>query len=354
VGRSRQTGAKGGPSGVARTAEEPGQTVNVDLCFVPAVHETDHRLPAVSGSSGRLVVAQQVEESSTERSWPGRAFDDPSVDYAEAMQAFVAASAAPPLPPSGEQMQELEEARRRKEAHRLRCQQETTLRDQRRQVRVQRQQEDAAWRVLVAARRGAAAPQTLDTRQAQEEQWRQLRAQRRATLDQRQEQDTAWRQQRRYLRDAADQRPCGRAWIAVLVLTDNCTRQCLGLPLFVAGSKVTATEVRDALRALLPPELQFLISDRGTHFTAHELAGLARERDFIHVLIARHRPESNGIAERFVRTLKEWLAEQTWTTADELAALLVCFQAEYNDRPHQGLSLPGLSPNEYAQRIWLM
>jgi len=27
---------------------------------------------------------------------------------------------------------------------------------------------------------------------------------------------------------------------------------------------------------------------------------------------------------------------------------------EYNDRPHQGLPIPGLSPNEYAKRIWLV
>jgi hypothetical protein len=33
-----------------------GQTVNVDLCFVPANHVTELKLPAVSGSSGRLVV----------------------------------------------------------------------------------------------------------------------------------------------------------------------------------------------------------------------------------------------------------------------------------------------------------
>jgi hypothetical protein len=26
----------------------------------------------------------------------------------------------------------------------------------------------------------------------------------------------------------------------------------------------------------------------------------------------------------------------------------------YNDRPHQGLALPGLSPNEFAARFWLM
>ncbi len=120
-----------------------------------------------------------------------------------------------------------------------------------------------------------------------------------------------------------------------------------GLPLFAVGPKVTAEEVIAALRALLPAELQFLISDRGTHFTATPFAQFAQDEDFVHVLIARHRPESNGIAERFVRTLKEWLA-------DQLAALLEQFRPAYNDRPHQGLALPGLSPNEFAARFWLM
>ena len=112
--------------------------------------------------------------------------------------------------------------------------------------------------------------------------------------------------------------------------------------------------VRDALRTLLPPELQFLISDRGTHFTAHTLARLARAADFVPGLIARHRPESNGIAERFVRTLKEWLAGHSWETVDALAALVAQCRAAYNDRPHQGLGIPGLSPPEFAGRIWLL
>jgi hypothetical protein len=34
----------------------PGQTLNVDLLFVPASHLADVKLPAVSGSSGHLVV----------------------------------------------------------------------------------------------------------------------------------------------------------------------------------------------------------------------------------------------------------------------------------------------------------
>ena len=144
------------------------------------------------------------------------------------------------------------------------------------------------------------------------------------------------------------------SWIAVLVAVDNCTRQCLGLPLFVAGPNLTAEMVVEALLVLLPPELQFLITDRGTHFTANVFDQLAEGREFIHVLIARHRPQSNGIAERFVRTLKEWLADKTWHSDLELAQLLANFIAQYNDRPHQGLPTPGLSPNEFAKRAWLI
>jgi transposase InsO family protein len=148
--------------------------------------------------------------------------------------------------------------------------------------------------------------------------------------------------------------PLVSAWIAVLLITDNCTRQCLGLPIFVAGSHVTAEMVVTALRTLLPADLQFLISDRGVHFTAQVFQQLALEAHFVHVVIARHRPQSNGIAERFVRTIKEWLADKTWASDQELLNLLNTFLAEFNDRPHQGLPMPGLSPNEYAKRIWLM
>ncbi len=65
-------------------------------------------------------------------------------------------------------------------------------------------------------------------------------------------------------------------------------------------------------------------------------------------------PQSNGIAERFVRTLKGWLKDKFWENEQELATLLEQFLEEYNDRPHQGLPISGLSPNEFEKRIWLM
>lgn len=360
MGSAHDTGEKGGPSGLSRTAEEPGQTVNVDLCFIPAAHDTDHKLPAVSGSSGRLVVERCTEDAPAEPTWPGRIFEDPAVAYADAMQAFVAASAAqaPPFLPDPDRGQGEESCRT--EARRALRTAEAALRGQRRQVRVQRRQDDATWRAVRTEQRAAPpcppvspAPAPLPAQNTAAEQATRRR-QRRAELARRQEEDALWRQQRRSLREQLTQRRLVRAWIAVLVVTDNCTRRCLGLPLFVAGPKITAEVVVAALRVLLPAELQFLISDRGVHFTAQVFDQLAQEQHFLHVLIARHRPESNGIAERFVRTLKEWLADKSWVSADEVAALLACFLAEYNDRPHQGLALPGLSPNEFAQRIWLL
>jgi hypothetical protein len=48
------------------------------------------RLPAVSGSSGRLTVQRSQAEMS-EREWPGRVFEVPELRYEEAMLAYVAA-----------------------------------------------------------------------------------------------------------------------------------------------------------------------------------------------------------------------------------------------------------------------
>ncbi len=316
----------------------------------------------MSGSSGRLVV-ERIAAADAQPAYPGQVFANRDHDYAEAMQAFVAASQASGAeggaattalaPPAADPRQQARAVR----------QAQAELRAQRRQIRERRKQEDAAWRVLRAQRRHQRTrpPESEPTGRGRRRQtpvqrahWRALRAQRRHRREQRKREDAAWREARQVLREQAQGSAVITAWIAILVITDNCTRQCLGVPLFVAGARVTADMVVAALRALLPDALQFLISDRGVHFTAQVFAQLAREEGFIHVVIARHRPQSNGIAERFVRTLKEWLADKVWTTDQELAALLAQFRADYNDRPHQGVGIPGLSPNEFAGRIWLM
>lgn len=76
---------------VSRTADEPGQTLNVDLCFVPVSHLVDVKLPAVSGSSGHLVV-ERLKKPGQEPDYPSKIFADTELNYAEAIQAFMKAS----------------------------------------------------------------------------------------------------------------------------------------------------------------------------------------------------------------------------------------------------------------------
>lgn len=364
MGQSRRGGKKKVNPTSSRSAEEPEQTINVDLCFVPADHEIREKLPAVSGSSGRLVVTRPKEEK--EKDWPGRVFEAEELSYEEAMLKFVAASQAKEAGKErqAEEKKVLTEPMSAKETRHLLQEEAKQLQNERRQRRAQRKVEDEVWQEGRKKRKEqeeayrslnkTARREQRQVQQVQDEQWHVARQQRRATLAKRQQEDGAWRQKRNALRERLSGLPVITCWLAILVIVDNCTRQCLGLPLFVAGPKVTAEMVVAALRLLLPPELQFLISDRGTHFKAEAFKILMLSEEFIHVFIARHRPQSNSIAERFVRTLKEWLADKSWSDDQELAVLLRQFLDEYNDRPHQGLPIPGLSPNEFANRIWLM
>lgn len=336
---------------MSRTADYPGQALNVDLLFVPACHQVDIKLPAVSGSSGHLVI-ERIDDSEHEPDYPGKVFSNPDLSYAEAMQAFAEAS----QPISGERKPEkVPEILSRQAKTRLLRQKIAEERAKRRQVRQIRKTEDAAWRKKPTGETSTQPKQRAawGAHKKQMELERALREQRRLQLALRKQEDDQWRLERNQLREQMNLLPIVTAWIAILVVTDNCTRQCLGLPLFIAGSHVTAEMVVAALRVLLPQDLQFLISDRGVHFTADVFRQLAKDANFVHVVIARHRPQSNGIAERFVRTIKEWLADKAWDSDQELSRLLDIFLPEYNDRPHQGLPCPGLSPNEFAKRVFV-
>jgi hypothetical protein len=100
--------------------------------------------------------------------------------------------------------------------------------------------------------------------------------------------------------------------------------------------------------------MRFVSSDQGKHFRTKLMQGLSQQKEFVHIVVYRHRPQSNGIADRLVLTLKQWLRTQSWQTCQQLQPLLRQFQVEYNDRPHQGLAISGLSPNEFAKRVCLM
>ncbi len=173
---AERAGQEGGSNGENRTADEPGQTLNVDLCFVPAVHAVAAHLPVVSGSSGRLVVyGPRPSASDAERTWPGQVFANLETAYERAMREFVWRS-APRTPVR---------------TVRQRCQ-EATEHGADRALRQQRRQEDAAWRDVCRERQARLRPARWTPRQhvaylAAEDYFLFLQERRQATLARRQQ-----------------------------------------------------------------------------------------------------------------------------------------------------------------------
>jgi transposase InsO family protein len=323
--------------------------VNVDICYVPVTHQPASKLPAVSGSSGHLVVERTSDGTAEVPAWPGQIFTDATLSYTEAMAQYAEVTRerlVMHVKPRDIQLKESGTIHRTWE-----------IQLARHAVRERRKQEDLAWRRDKAtwrATREARKTFSQAAFAAAQAAWNQRRAERQSELARRPLENAAWHASIAELRtDEVVDTPV-REWIAVVVVTDNSTRQCVGLPAFTSGARLKSEEVIAELRKVLPEELAYLISDQGVHFRSNAFARFAQEAQFIQVPVYRHRPESNGIAERFVRTLKTWLRPAVWQTYSELVALLATFQNEYNDRPHQGLPIPGLSPNEFANRAWLM
>jgi hypothetical protein len=308
-------------------------------------------------------VVETPKSNSDQSDWPGKIFDNPALDYETAMQGYIAVTQDRKRVKHQEKG-ETESKGGRKSKKQAIWRANQVLRDARYQVREQRKAEDGVWIVLrkqllmeqaaFQALTKAERHQQRSIRESWEQRWGAVWAQHRVLIIVRQQEDAQWQKERQQLLEVTFEDFSTNSWLAILVMNDNCTRQCLGLPLFVAGPKVTAEMVVEAISTLLPPELHYLISDQGIHFRTQTLARLAKQRNFIWVPVARHRPQSNGIAERFVRTLKEWLADKTWQSPAELSLFLADFLRQFNVRPHQGLPIPGLSPDEFANRIWLM
>lgn len=343
-------------------APQPNQTMNIDLCVVPWTHDGQHALRSVSvGEAATGRVPAEPTATPEPATWPGQTFEDPAGGYEAQMRDYVEKRTAQRLA-KGQRTHQ----RRQKQAERAEWSaQNDELRLQHRRVRITRGAEDVAWQAKRQAHRQADQTWQHDSkparharraeRQAQQAQRQAEWAARRAQQQQRQTEDAAWRDARRALRAQgaalAVAAPLVTAWLAILVMVDNGTRRCFGLPLFTVGTHVTAELIVAAMRVLCPPDLQFVISDNGAQFIADVFADFARDLEFVHVRISPHRPCTNGIAERMVRTVKEWLETHSWSSPEDLEALLAEFIADYNDRPHQGAELDGLSPNEFTRRL---
>lgn len=98
----------------------------------------------------------------------------------------------------------------------------------------------------------------------------------------------------------------------------------------------------------LPQEIQFL-SDRGPQYTAINTKQYARDWGMIPITTPSYSPESNGMAEAFVKLFKrDYVNANDLWTAESVMRQLPGWFADYNENhPHSRLKM--MSPIEYRE-----
>lgn len=225
---------------------------------------------------------------------------------------------------------------------------EQELRRKRREIRERRHEEDEEWRKCRPQRK----------KEKNKSNWKRKKAERRKLLKKRKQEDREWREKRKKLREQKERLKKQRtsnsksidrlnALLCVLLVVDNCTRYCFSLS--VLTGEVTAEAVVKVLKKVLPTHLKYLISDNGRQFVADVFEQFCIDEMIKHIRISPYRAQTNGIAERLVRTIKELLESEKWDNAEELQKVLNIVLDKYNDRPHQGIK--GYSPNKYSEVV---
>jgi transposase InsO family protein len=144
----------------------------------------------------------------------------------------------------------------------------------------------------------------------------------------------------------------GRAlgWRYVHVAIDDATR--------LAYAEVLPSERREAVQGFLARawrwyrrrgiRIRRLMTDNAKAYTSQLVQAFLQQVRCRHVRTRPYRPQTNGKAERFIRTLlSEWAYRQAYPTSEHQAAALGPYLTYYNtQRPHGGLAM--LTP---AQRL---
>ena len=146
----------------------------------------------------------------------------------------------------------------------------------------------------------------------------------------------------------------------VFVNVDHCTGECLGIHASKSGNRFEALEpVRQAVKEVfgsiekgIAAEVA-LRHDHGSNYMSHDFQtevdwlGITSSPSFV------REPEGNGVAERFIRTLKEnllWV--RTFNTIRELLEALYEFRRTYNEQwlmEKHGYKTPSQVRREFAQ-----
>lgn len=156
----------------------------------------------------------------------------------------------------------------------------------------------------------------------------------------------------RWCSDAFEIQCFNREKIYVAFALDCCDRNVLA---FVAQTRpLLATDVQDLMMTAVqqrfgalrtPRPIQWL-TDRGAIFRAKDTTALARALGLSPCYTRAYSPESNGMAEAFVKTFKrDYVYNHDCDTPATVLAHLPVWFADYGQAPHSALAYQ--SPSEY-------
>lgn len=137
--------------------------------------------------------------------------------------------------------------------------------------------------------------------------------------------------------------------MGILVVLDDCTRECLSL---VVDTSLSGRRVARELDPIIAGRGKLLMigSDNGTELTSHAILRWQEERAVKWHYIAPGKPQQNGSVESVDGRLRdECLNEHLFRSLPAARSLIEAWRVDYNTcRPHT--SLGGLTPNAFAIR----
>ena len=114
--------------------------------------------------------------------------------------------------------------------------------------------------------------------------------------------------------------PKGARWI--LVLVDDCSRWVEAIPMSHKSNALSCLkDYRDAMEAQTDRRLRRLRSDNDKVFTSEEAQRWYQQCGIVHEKTVPYTPEQNGVAERYIRTLKNMARSQIQFAKIELQGI---------------------------------
>ncbi|XP_037505909.1 uncharacterized protein K02A2.6-like [Rhipicephalus sanguineus] len=123
----------------------------------------------------------------------------------------------------------------------------------------------------------------------------------------------------------------------VLIVVDSHSKWIEAVPVAHANSRSTVENLRTMFAQFGIPRT--VVSDNGTPFTGFDFRQFMERNGIVHIRTSPHHPQSNGLAERAVRTVKDGLKK---IGNAELTTSLARVLCNYRNTPQQS----GLSPSE--------